>query len=114
MHAIIILAVDGTPKLAELKDGDLVLLLESCTHHVSCEDIGQVKAKRIKHVENDTFEVVLTEGKKRQIRMMFRALDEHVVYLQRISMARLELGKLAIGKWKYLSKEEIGWLGKKH
>lgn len=33
----------GTPKLAELKDGDKVLLLESCTHHVSCDDIGQVK-----------------------------------------------------------------------
>ena len=33
----------GTPKLAELKDGDRVLLLESCTHHVSCEDIGKVK-----------------------------------------------------------------------
>ena len=33
----------GTPKLAELKDGNRVLLLESCTHHVSCEDIGQVK-----------------------------------------------------------------------
>lgn len=33
----------GTPKLAELKEGDRVLLLESCTHHVSCDDIGQVK-----------------------------------------------------------------------
>jgi len=35
--------LEGTPKLADLKDGDRVLLLESCTHHVSCEDIGQVK-----------------------------------------------------------------------
>lgn len=33
----------GTPKLASLKAGDRVLLLESCTHHVSCDDIGQVK-----------------------------------------------------------------------
>ncbi|MBN2236214.1 MAG: [FeFe] hydrogenase H-cluster maturation GTPase HydF [Bacteroidales bacterium] len=33
----------GTPKLAELKDGDRVLTLESCTHHVSCDDIGQIK-----------------------------------------------------------------------
>lgn len=36
----------GTPKLAELKDGDRVLLLESCTHHVSCDDIGRVKIPR--------------------------------------------------------------------
>ena len=35
--------LEGTPKLAQLKDGDRVLLLESCTHHVSCDDIGQVK-----------------------------------------------------------------------
>jgi [FeFe] hydrogenase H-cluster maturation GTPase HydF len=33
----------GTPKLGELKDGDRILMLESCTHHVSCDDIGQVK-----------------------------------------------------------------------
>lgn len=33
----------GTSKLAELKDGDRVLILESCTHHVSCDDIGRFK-----------------------------------------------------------------------
>ncbi len=36
----------GTPKIADLKDGDRVLLLESCTHHVSCDDIGRVKIPR--------------------------------------------------------------------
>jgi len=36
----------GTPKISELKDGDRVLLLESCTHHVSCDDIGRVKIPR--------------------------------------------------------------------
>jgi len=35
--------LEGTPKLSDLKDGDRVLTLESCTHHVSCDDIGQVK-----------------------------------------------------------------------
>jgi hypothetical protein len=29
-----------------LKDGDRVLLLESCTHHVSCDDIGRTKIPR--------------------------------------------------------------------
>lgn len=33
----------GTKKIGELKDGDRVLLLESCTHNVTCEDIGRVK-----------------------------------------------------------------------
>lgn len=36
----------GTPKVSELKDGDRILILESCTHHVSCDDIGRVKIPR--------------------------------------------------------------------
>lgn len=36
----------GTPKLSTLKEGDRVLILESCTHHVSCDDIGRVKIPR--------------------------------------------------------------------
>lgn len=36
----------GTPSISELKDGDRVLLLESCTHHVSCDDIGRTKIPR--------------------------------------------------------------------
>jgi [FeFe] hydrogenase H-cluster maturation GTPase HydF len=38
--------VKGTPKISELKDGDRILLLESCTHHVACDDIGRVKIPR--------------------------------------------------------------------
>ncbi len=33
----------GTPSISNLKDGDRILILESCTHHASCEDIGRVK-----------------------------------------------------------------------
>lgn len=33
----------GTPKISELKSGDKILLLESCTHTSSCEDIGRFK-----------------------------------------------------------------------
>lgn len=36
----------GTPKISELKDGDRILLLESCTHNISCDDIGRVKIPR--------------------------------------------------------------------
>ena len=38
--------IKGTPKISDLKDGDRVLILESCTHHVSCDDIGRVKIPR--------------------------------------------------------------------
>jgi len=33
----------GTPQIENLKDGDTVLIMESCTHLTSCEDIGRVK-----------------------------------------------------------------------
>jgi len=33
----------GTPKIGELEDGDRVLILESCTHHVNCVDTGRYK-----------------------------------------------------------------------
>ncbi len=36
----------GTPHLSKLKDGDRILILESCTHHVSCDDIGRMKIPR--------------------------------------------------------------------
>ncbi|MBQ3844882.1 MAG: [Bacteroidales bacterium] len=33
----------GTPNLSQLNDGDKILMLESCTHEISCGDIGRVK-----------------------------------------------------------------------
>ncbi len=36
----------GTPYISKLKDGDSILILESCTHHVSCDDIGRMKIPR--------------------------------------------------------------------
>jgi len=35
--------IKGTPQISQLKDGDRVLILESCTHYVSCDDIGRIK-----------------------------------------------------------------------
>jgi [FeFe] hydrogenase H-cluster maturation GTPase HydF len=55
--------LEGTPKLSELKDGDRVLLLESCTHHVSCDDIGQVKIpKWLNKFTNKKLEYEMVSG----------------------------------------------------
>jgi [FeFe] hydrogenase H-cluster maturation GTPase HydF len=35
--------VDGAKKLSNLENGDRILILESCVHQVSCEDIGRFK-----------------------------------------------------------------------
>lgn len=37
----------GTPHISKLKDGDRVLILESCTHQTSCDDIGRVKIPKL-------------------------------------------------------------------
>jgi len=39
--------VKGTPTIDHLQDGDRVLMLESCTHNVTCEDIGRVKLPKL-------------------------------------------------------------------
>ncbi len=36
----------GTPFISKLQDNDRILILESCTHHVSCDDIGRTKIPR--------------------------------------------------------------------
>ncbi len=35
--------LQGTRHIENLHDGNRILMLESCSHHVSCEDIGRVK-----------------------------------------------------------------------
>jgi [FeFe] hydrogenase H-cluster maturation GTPase HydF len=37
----------GTPAISSLKNGDKILMLESCTHVTSCEDIGRHKIPRM-------------------------------------------------------------------
>ena len=37
----------GTPHISQLNDGDRVLILESCTHQVSCDDIGRIKIPKL-------------------------------------------------------------------
>jgi len=39
--------LEGTPNISKLKDGDRVLILESCTHQVSCDDIGRIKIPKL-------------------------------------------------------------------
>ncbi|MDD4141502.1 MAG: [FeFe] hydrogenase H-cluster maturation GTPase HydF [Bacteroidales bacterium] len=39
--------LEGTPTISKLQDGDRILILESCTHHATCEDIGRVKIPKL-------------------------------------------------------------------
>lgn len=53
----------GTPRLSDLQNGDRVLILESCTHHVSCDDIGRVKIPRwLSQFTGKTLEYTVVSG----------------------------------------------------
>jgi 23S rRNA pseudouridine2605 synthase len=51
--------------------------------------------------------VILTEGRKRQIRQVAEALDHPVKRLTRVRIGPLKLGHLKPGKWRYLSPVEV-------
>jgi pseudouridine synthase len=71
------------------------------------EEAGIVRAEKTSHLGNKRFEVVLTQGKKRQIRRMFNTLGLTVTDLVRVGVDELRLGDLKEGEWRHLTQEEI-------
>ncbi|MCB5258575.1 MAG: pseudouridine synthase [Candidatus Cloacimonadaceae bacterium] len=54
-----------------------------------------------------TLKIVLTEGKKREIRQMMEAVGAKVLRLRRVQFANLKLKDLPIGRWRYLTRAEL-------
>ena len=70
----------------------------------------EVKAMRLLRTGSRSgawFEVVLDEGKNRQLRRIFSAIDVEVLRLVRVAFGRLVLGDLAKGAWRLLRPDEI-------
>ena len=57
--------------------------------------------------ERVVVEVVLFEGKNRQIRRMFEQLGIEVARLRRVSIGSVKLGMLGTGKWRELEPREV-------
>jgi pseudouridine synthase len=57
--------------------------------------------------EGTWLEIVLTEGRKRQIRRMCASLGHDVLELVRVRIGALDLGDLALGQWRILSPADI-------
>jgi 23S rRNA pseudouridine2604 synthase len=55
----------------------------------------------------NTFHIILTEGKKRQIRRMCEALHHEVVDLKRIRIMNVELGKIKEGEYQKIEGQEL-------
>jgi len=86
------------PQVAQLTAG---MVVEN--ERMKAEHVGNIRK-----LSNQTrFDLVLTQGKKRQIRRMLRALGHRVVRLKRLNIGSIELGSLKTGRWRFLSSAEV-------
>ena len=56
-----------------------------------------------KSIPTSWIEISISEGKKRQVRKMFAAIDFPVLRLIRTSIAEFELGELKAGEWRIVN-----------
>lgn len=69
--------------------------------------------RRVRDSERYTFlEIVITEGRNRQVRRMLEAIDSKVLKLVRTGIGPLTLKGLTIGGWRELTREEVDLLRK--
>ena len=53
------------------------------------------------------FKLVIHEGKKRQIRRMFKAVGHKVIELKRVQVGSLKLGQIPLGEYRMLTPAEV-------
>lgn len=72
-------------------------------------NIGDYKTKKCKVVSlsSHVFKIILTEGKKHQIRRMCSALKNDVMDLKRIRIMNVHLGNLSIGAYRKIEGKEL-------
>ncbi|MFW5779884.1 MAG: pseudouridine synthase [Bacillota bacterium] len=77
-------------------------------------DRRMLSKSRIKFIKYDgklsRLEVIIHEGKNRQIHRMFESINKNVVFLKRVAIGDLRLGGLSRGSYRYLTEKEISYL----
>ncbi len=61
----------------------------------------------VKQEGKNVFRIILTQGLNRQIRRMCQVFGYNVVKLKRVRIMNVTLSDLPIGKWRYLTVEEL-------
>ena len=86
------------------------LVVQAITRGIRTEDGDVLSARECRLLrsgeKNSWLEIVLDEGKNRQIRRMLEALDIDVLRLIRVAIGPLQLGKLPKGTYRHLSRQE--------
>ena len=70
-------------------------------------DDGRTAPARVRRIGGARFELVLHEGRNRQVRRMVEAVGHRVRHLHRSVYAGLELGRLGAGEWRELTAPEV-------
>lgn len=77
-------------------------------------DGRRTKPAKIRILERDgrfcTAEIILHEGRNRQVRKMCEAIKHPVAQLKRVATGDLQLGSLPKGKYRHLTEKEIKYL----
>ena len=67
--------------------------------------LNKVEDKNLTRIE-----VIIHEGRNRQIRKMFKSINKSVVALHRSKIGNISVNDMKIGKWRYLSQDEVNSL----
>ena len=89
------------PALQQLRDG--VELEDGTARPQSVDVIEEQRGKAL-------LQLVMTEGRKREVRRMLSAVGHPVERLARVAFGGVELGDLRQGKWRFLTQQEVGRL----
>lgn len=65
------------------------------------------KPCKVKQINNNSFNIILTQGLNRQIRRMCEHLGYDVEKLKRVRIMNISLDKLPIGEWRDLTQDEM-------
>jgi len=68
------------------------------------------KVRILKKGRNAVLEIIIHEGRKRQVRRMCEAIGHPVLSLRRTRIGNLTLRGLAPGGWRYMTEEEVNYL----
>lgn len=71
-----------------------------------------LKRAKVRQLNPEQLQIILREGKKRQIRRMCEAVGLHVTGLKRVRVGELRLGQLAEGEWRFVIADEFTHGGK--
>ncbi|MGM0507555.1 MAG: pseudouridine synthase [Fusobacteriota bacterium] len=87
----------------EVSDLDIEKLKEG----VIIGDGYRTKKAKVRKISSKKIYITITEGKYHQIKEMLKAVDNKVLYLQRVRFGNLELSNLKKGKVREISKKDL-------